>query len=126
MIITGSALFVEPGGHDIVLAKLEAFPEVTFHVKSECGTQLIVNLEAENHGELEELCTRLNSEIDEIIEIGHFYASVEEEVAKLLSNPQSDHGLGKPDFWEYDGSDHPSLRTGCDGPSRYPPDGEAG
>ncbi|MFC1836554.1 hypothetical protein ACFL2Q_17820 [Thermodesulfobacteriota bacterium] len=40
MIITGSAIFVEPGSAEAVIERLRDFPQVTFHVKSESGTEL--------------------------------------------------------------------------------------
>ncbi len=85
MVITGSAILVEPGADDEVLRALEGFPEVTFQVKSESGTELVVNFEADDHETLEDLCRRLKKEIPRIIDITHIYVNFEEEVDKALS-----------------------------------------
>jgi len=83
MVITGSSLFVEPGTHQQVLKALVAFPNVTYHVKSESGTELVVNLEAPDHEGLEVLCEKLKKCIPQIVEINHLYVSFEEEVDKI-------------------------------------------
>ncbi len=83
MIITGSALFVEPGTRDKVIKQIKKYPEITYHVSSESGTELIVNFETESQADLEILCSRLRHEIPEIIDIGHVYVNFEEEVEKL-------------------------------------------
>jgi hypothetical protein len=85
MVITGSALLIRPGAHIEVLERLKQFPEVTFHVKSESGTELVVNLEAEDHDSLERLCTRIKEAIPEIIEIAHVYVNFEDEIEKIKS-----------------------------------------
>lgn len=71
----------QESGH--VLAKLTRFPQITFQVASDTGSELIVNFEAENQDELEILCRRLRSEIPEIIDIGHIYINFEEEIDQL-------------------------------------------
>lgn len=83
MIITGTALFIEPHSSDAVLEKIGRFPAVTFQAMSESGKELVVNLEAEDHEYLERLCRDLRSEIPEIIEIAHIYVNFEEEVEKM-------------------------------------------
>jgi nitrate reductase NapAB chaperone NapD len=85
MVITGSALIIERGSDATVLERLKKFPEVTFHVKSESGTELVVNLEAEDHDSLERLCSKLKESIPEIIEIAHVYMNFEEEIEKIKS-----------------------------------------
>jgi hypothetical protein len=85
MVITGSALFIEPGTSDTVREKLTSFPEVTFHVQSESGTELVINLEAENHEALERLCRDLKERIPEIVDVAHFYVNFEEEIDKIRS-----------------------------------------
>jgi hypothetical protein len=85
MVITGSALFIEPGSYESVLKQLEEFPEVTYQVVSATGTELVVNLEAESQGELEDLCDRLKSRIRDILEITHMYINFEDEVDKIIS-----------------------------------------
>jgi nitrate reductase NapAB chaperone NapD len=84
MVITGSALFVEPGTHERVIEKLRRFPEVTFQAKSESGAELVVNLEVDDQGALEALCNSLKEEIPEIIDVTHIYVNFEEEVEKML------------------------------------------
>lgn len=80
MIITGSAVLIEPGSLSHVLQKFSRFPEVTFHVQSESGTELVVNLEASDGAELEALCSRLVSDIPEIFDITHIYVNFEDEI----------------------------------------------
>ncbi len=83
MLITGSAIFVEPGSDQEVLEKLNDFQEVTFQVKSESGTELVVNLEADGHKELERICQELRDRIPQIVEITHFYINFEDELEKI-------------------------------------------
>jgi nitrate reductase NapAB chaperone NapD len=85
MIITGSALFVVPGTQEKVLEKLREFPEVTFQAKSEAGSELVVTMEADDHGALEALCNFLKEQIPEIIDVTHIYVNFEEEVEKMIS-----------------------------------------
>ncbi len=96
MVITGSALLIQPGADIVVLERLKQFPEVTFHVKSESGTELVVNLEAEDHDSLERLCSRLKEAIPEIIEIAHVYVNFEEEIEKIKSGKIDKRSLSKP------------------------------
>ena len=100
MVITGSALLIERGSDAVVLARLKQFPEVTFHVKSESGTELVVNFEAEDHDALERLCSRLKEAIPEIIEIAHVYMNFEEEVEKIKSGKIDKRSLTKPKLEE--------------------------
>lgn len=100
MIITGSALFVEPGTSDTVLEKLGSFPEVTFQVQSDSGTELVINLEAEDHSHLERLCVQLRERIPEIVEIAHLYVNFEEEIEKIESGEIDRNALRKPRFWD--------------------------
>ena len=85
MIITGSAILIEPGSDDEVLRALEGFPEVAFQVKSESGAELVVNFEADDHDALEGICERLKEQSPQIIDITHIYVNFEEEVEKALS-----------------------------------------
>ncbi|AFM26765.1 chaperone NapD [Desulfomonile tiedjei] len=85
MVITGSALFIEPGSYESVLKQLEEFPQVTVQAVSDLRTELVVNLEAESQGELEDLCDRLKSQIVEILDITHMYINFEDEVEKIVS-----------------------------------------
>lgn len=96
MVITGSALMIEPGSDTTVLERLKQFPEVTFQVKSESGTELVVNLEAEDHDSLERLCGKLKESIPEIIEIAHVYMNFEEEIEKIQSGKIDRRSLSKP------------------------------
>jgi nitrate reductase NapAB chaperone NapD len=100
MVITGSALLIQPGSDAAVLERLKQFPEVTFHVKSESGTELVVNFEAEDHASLERLCSRLKDAIPEIIEIAHVYVNFEEEIEKFKSGKIDKQSLNKPRFDE--------------------------
>jgi len=52
---------VRPGSDTVVEGKLEVFPEVTFHGKSDSGMDLIINIEADNHNELENLCQKIKT-----------------------------------------------------------------
>jgi nitrate reductase NapAB chaperone NapD len=83
VIITGTALFIEPGSDRTVIQQLKQFPEVTFHVQSESGTELVVNLEAEDLEGLESLCSNLKRVISEIVDITHIYINFEEEIEKI-------------------------------------------
>jgi len=85
VIITGSAILIEPGSDDEVLRALEGFPEVTFQVKSESGAELVVNFEADDHEALGGICERLKEQSPQIIDITHIYVNFEEEVEKALS-----------------------------------------
>lgn len=100
MVITGSALLIQPGADTAVLERLRQFPEVTFHVKSESGTELVVNFEAEDHDSLERLCSRLKEAIPEIIEIAHVYVNFEEEIEKIKSGKIDKRSFKKPKFDE--------------------------
>ena len=100
MIITGSALLIQPGSDAAVLERLKQFPEVTFHVKSESGTELVVNFEAEDHHSLERLCSRLKEAIPEIVEIAHVYVNFEDEIEKIKSGKIDKRSLNKPKFDE--------------------------
>ncbi len=86
MVITGSALFIQPGSYETVLERLKEFPQVTYQTASESRTELIINLEAEDQGALEDLCNRLKEEIPQIVDINHLYINFEEEVEKILGN----------------------------------------
>ncbi|MBI4965405.1 MAG: chaperone NapD [Desulfomonile tiedjei] len=98
MVITGSALLIKPGSHETVLERLKDFPEVTFHVKSQSGLELVVNLEAEDHEALEQLCYRLRESIPEIVDIAHVYVNFEEEIEKIESGKIDKTMLRKPKF----------------------------
>ena len=83
MIVTGSALFIEAGTWDAVLDRLKEFPEVTYQARSDSGTELIVNFEADDHAALEALCDRLKQAIPQIVEIAHLYVNFEEEIENM-------------------------------------------
>ena len=83
MVITGSVLFVEPGRDREVLEGLKPFPEVTFHVKSASGTELVVNLEAQDAEDLERRCRALKETVPAIVDITHIYVNFEDEPAKI-------------------------------------------
>ncbi len=83
MLITGSALFVEPGSDEEVQERIKGYPEVTFQVRSESGTELVVNLEVEDHRALENLCMELKEKIPQIVEITHIYVNFEEAIEKI-------------------------------------------
>jgi hypothetical protein len=96
MIITGSAIFVEPGTDDAVVERLKEFPGVTFHVKSDTGTELVVNLEAEGGDALELLCRDLKNRIPEIVDITHIYVNFEEEIEKMQSGRENETKTAEP------------------------------
>jgi len=83
LVITGSAIFVNPRDSAHVQKRLREFPEITFHVCSKCGSELIVNFEVENQSELEGFCLGLRTRVPEIIDIGHLCINFEEEVDSL-------------------------------------------
>jgi nitrate reductase NapAB chaperone NapD len=85
MVITGSGILVEPGAAKEVRKELEAFPQVTVQAESNSGTELVVNLEAEDNGRLEQLCGELKARIPRIVDIIHVYVNFEEEVEKMES-----------------------------------------
>lgn len=85
MVITGSVIMVMPGSDVVVEEKLRSFPQVTCHAKSNSGMDIIVNVEADNHHELESLCQKIKDDIPEIIDIGHVYINFEEEIQKIES-----------------------------------------
>jgi nitrate reductase NapAB chaperone NapD len=80
LVITGSAIFVRPQDNEYVMKRLREFPQITFHVSSQNGSELIVNFEAENQDTLEKFCLHLRCSIPEIIDIGHIYLNFEEEI----------------------------------------------
>lgn len=98
MVITGSAILVKPGMDGSVLLKLGDFPEVTFYAKSELGTELVVNLEAEDLGGLEELCLRIKNNIPGVVDITHVYVNFEEQVEKAEQGLVDKRSLSKPKF----------------------------
>ena len=98
MVITGSILLIEQGTDEQVLQGLKDFPEVTYHVQSSKGTELVVNLEAEDQGALEELCSRLKAAIPNIVEVAHVYVNFEEEIEKIRSGSKDGSKMFKPDF----------------------------
>ncbi len=85
MIITGSALFIEPGSYETVRELLKAFPEVTFYAVSDSGTELVITLEAQDHDDLERLCRELQEQIPAIVEVAHLSINFEEEIEKIQS-----------------------------------------
>jgi nitrate reductase NapAB chaperone NapD len=91
MIITGTAIMVQSGTDEAVERKLLAFPQVTYHGKSESGMDLIVNIEADDHNELETLCREIKDTIPEIMDIGHIYINFEEELEKIQSGTWSNY-----------------------------------
>lgn len=97
MIITGSVILVEPGTDRIVLARLPQFSCVTFHVKSETGTELVVNLEAQDTLALEQLCSDLKASIPEIVDINHLYVNFEEEIEMMGTGKIDRKGLAEPE-----------------------------
>ena len=99
MVITGSAIFVEPGFDEQVLEDLNQYPHVTFHVKSDSGTELVVNLEAEDLHALEELCNRLKQEVPHVVDITHIYVNFEEEIQKIRDGTLDRTKLTKPKFF---------------------------
>ncbi len=100
MVITGSAILVEPGTAADVLEHLKRYPEVTYHVSSDAGTELVVNFEADDFDELEHLCTRIKEEISEIVDIAHIYANFEEEIEKIQAGEVDKSRLKKPKFFD--------------------------
>lgn len=100
MVITGSAILVEPGTDEKVLESLKQYPDITFHVKSDSGTELVVNLEAEDFDALEKLCSRLKEEIADIVEVAHIYVNFEDEVEKIQSGKIDKKRYSKPKFFD--------------------------
>lgn len=98
MVITGSVLLIDPVNGDHVRESLKAFTEVTYHVASPEGSELVVNLEAEDQRELEALCGKLKAVIPEITEISHVYVNFEEEVEKAQRGAVAGEDMFKPDF----------------------------
>ncbi len=96
MIITGSALFIEPGSHEAVLERLKVFPEVTFHVASDSRTELVITIEAQDHADLERLCREMQEQIPEIVEVAHLYINFEEEIERIQSGNVDRASLCKP------------------------------
>lgn len=86
MVITGSVIYVRPQDSDLVVRKLADYQQITFHVGSDDGSELIVNFEVESQDKLEPFCTMLKIQIPEIIDIGHVYINFEDEVDSLLSS----------------------------------------
>ena len=100
MVITGSAILVEPGTGELVAECLKEYPQVTYHVQSESGTELIVNLEAEDFDDLEKLSFELKEEISAIVEVAHIYVNFEEEIEKIQSGMMDKERLKKPKFFD--------------------------
>lgn len=90
MIITGTAILVQNGATRDVIRSLKNYPEVTFQVHSECGTELIVNMEADDQRSLEALCARIRHDIPQVMDIAHVYFHMEDEVEKLTSGAPFD------------------------------------
>ncbi len=84
MVITGSVIYVSPQNSDYVVSKLGDYPQITFHVGSDDGSELIVNFELSSQAEIEPFCNMLKAHIPEIIDIGHVYVNFEDEVDYLL------------------------------------------
>lgn len=82
MIITGSVLLIEPGTSETVIDLLKGFPEVTCQATSQYGAEIIINLEADDHFGLEELCSRLKQAIPQIVDVAHVYVNFDEETGK--------------------------------------------
>lgn len=100
MVITGSAIFVQPGSDQRVIKRLSSYPGVTYQVQSETGTELVVNLEAEDLDALETLVLRLKHDIPEILDIAHACVNFEEEIEKIQAGEIDKHRLAKPEFFE--------------------------
>ncbi|MEW6138507.1 MAG: chaperone NapD [Thermodesulfobacteriota bacterium] len=98
MVITGSALFVETGSRESVLKHLKRYPRVTYHASSDSGTELVVNMEAEDLEELENLCAQLKDEVPQVVEIAHIYVNFEEEVEEACFGQKDKRRLKKPKF----------------------------
>ncbi|MEW6347893.1 MAG: hypothetical protein AB1646_02430 [Thermodesulfobacteriota bacterium] len=84
MIITGSAILVRSGSSQGVIEALEAVPEVTIQARSDSGTELIVNLEADDSTALDDLCARLKRSIPAIVDISHVSVHFEDEVERMI------------------------------------------
>lgn len=100
MVITGSAIFVQPGSDRLVVERLKHYPHLTFQAKSDAGTELVVNLEAEDLDELENLSCQIKNEISEIVDIAHIYVNFEEEIEKIQAGERDKRRLTKPKFFE--------------------------
>jgi nitrate reductase NapAB chaperone NapD len=85
MIITGSALFIRSESYEEVVEGLKLFPEVTFHAASDSRTELVITIEANDHHDLERLCTDMQEHIPGIVEVAHLSINFEEEIEKIRS-----------------------------------------
>jgi|GEM_PF-2295770 len=83
LVITGSVIYVRPQDSDPVVRKLTDYPQITFHVGSDDGSELIVNFEVPSQDELEPFCQMLKTQIPEIVDIGHVYINFEDDVDSL-------------------------------------------
>ncbi|MDQ7785122.1 MAG: hypothetical protein RDU20_19710 [Desulfomonilaceae bacterium] len=100
MVITGSAVLVDRGSAEDVIERLKQYPQVTYHVASDAGTELVVNLEADDFEDLERLCSRLKDEVCEIVDIAHIYVNFEDEIHKIRSGRVDKTRLKKPKFFD--------------------------
>ena len=91
MIITGSVIMVMPGTSQSVEKELLAFPQVTLQGKSDSGMDMIVNIEADDHNELESLCQKIKDAIPAIVDIGHIYINFEDEIEKIQARTWQDY-----------------------------------
>ncbi len=86
MIITGSVIYVRPEDSASVVRRLADYPQITFHVGSDDGAELIVNFEVPTQADLRPFCSMLKTQIPEIVDIGHVYINFEDEVDSLIGN----------------------------------------
>ena len=100
MVITGSALLIQPDSLETVLDKLKKFSGVTYYVSSDAKTELVVTLEAEDHHALDQLCSELTQNIPEILNITHVYVNFEEEVEKTRTGRVNHNKYPKPEIPE--------------------------
>jgi nitrate reductase NapAB chaperone NapD len=98
VVISGTALFIQPGSSASVIARLHDFPAVTFHVQSEAGTELVVTVEAHDFNALERICDDLKQGIPQIVDIAHVYVNFEDEVEKIQSGMEPSSSVSKRDF----------------------------
>ncbi len=100
MIITGSALFVEPDKSEKVKQGLAGFPEITFHCESQSSLEMVVTIEAEGTRDLDRICSELKSRMPEIVDIAHLYVNFEDEVERISGCFSRVDDREKPTYWE--------------------------
>jgi nitrate reductase NapAB chaperone NapD len=100
LIITGSALFIEPDSSKRVKSLASEFPEVTVYAESQSGSEIIITIEADGEMDLDRICNELRARIPEIVDIAHLYVNFEDEIEKFTGNSDQGKGVEAPTYWE--------------------------